>query len=625
MNPMNREDILYEVFNDIPFPFHAVDMGRLSKALLKGEGAAKSSKIEVILPESKNEREIIVACLRGFIGGLHVSGAFIKALADAHPIKKAGKSGVLLRLSDRRRQPSFKELGRRLVWEETGIWPIAYSTIIDQFLNVLNVQRLLIEAKLKNDASSFEAKGFARENAKIISEYPRHLPTRMHYAAASIGAWLGGAVNIQYLSLYATIRQIYHSELNFKYLERIGFDESEKLALDKSGFVAVPASLLTPLMEAQGGGNVFGSISIDEQNLANLPAIPFIQPAGENINKIMPGLVVDKYYRAPFWARRLGSHGIYGADNVLRDHYDDFYKSISPTGLIRCKHYCAPIIEVSSVDELRRHVSNIPVRHVSGVLFRGQRRLYELSRDSVVKKYLFSDSCSFEPSLITSASRNIKYEYDSVHFALKNFVERKIYSGDKHKVSQRLELWRKWSAGAECRLDFAIMALAQHYGVPSHGLDVTASDDVAIWFATNAYEVELSTGLAKYSKMQPSDWPDNPENWPVVLVCQTVTHSTQGSLHDCVELGDFGFEAKRPSLQQARFFLGGHNDHQNRLAETVVCAFRLKPGSYSTNVSFENLFPHPDEDPAYRLMLQFADEHESSWGRFVNRFHSVSK
>ncbi|MNF74486.1 FRG domain protein [compost metagenome] len=122
------------------------------------------------------------------------------------------------------------------------------------------------------------------------------------------------------------------------------------------------------------------------------------------------------------------------------------------------------------------------------------------------------------------------------------------------------------------------MALAQHYGLPSNGLDVTSSDDVAVWFATNTYEVDNSTGLAKYSKMKPSDWPADP---------------------------------------------GGHTDHQNRLAETVVCAFRLKPGTYETKASFDTLFPSPDADPAYHLMLQFADAHKSSWGKFINKFHPI--
>lgn len=620
---MDREEVFYEVFKDVTFPFHSVDLGRLSKALLRASSNAERSHIVVPLPAPKDERVIVAACLRGFISGLQIPNAFTKKLVSGQPIKKTGKGGVLLSYAARERALTIKELKGGLLWEENGFWPIAYSSVISQFINILNLHKTLIDMKLNEDGARLEKKGFARENAKIVSEYPRHLPTRVHYAAASLGAWLGGAINVQYFSLYATNRQIFHSELNRKYLNRIGFSETEQIAMDSSGFIAIHAGLFGALTEAQGEMNVFGSIAINEQNLANPPATIFISPTDKGEERALPGLVIDKYYRAPFWARRLGSHGIYGSANILRDHYKDFYASIDSVGMLRCKHYCAPIIEVSSIDEIRDHIKKIPVRHDSGILFRGQRRLYTLPREIAVKKYLFEDSCSIEPSLITSASRDTTYDYEVVHFALKHFIEKCIYSGEQRKIPKQLELWRQSSIDPSCKLDFAIMALAQHYGLPSNGLDVTSSDDVAVWFATNTYEVDNSTGLAKYSKMKPSDWPTDPELWPVIFICQTVTNSTQGSLHQCHELDDFGFEAKRPSLQQAKFFLGGHTDHQNRLAETVVCAFRLKPGTYETKASFDTLFPSPDADPAYHLMLQFADAYKSSWGKFINKFHHI--
>jgi hypothetical protein len=71
------------------------------------------------------------------------------------------------------------------------------------------------------------------------------------------------------------------------------------------------------------------------------------------------------------------------------------------------------------------------------------------------------------------------------------------------------------------------------------------------------------------------------------------------------------------------FFQGGHSDHQNRLAEAVVCIFRLAPGLYPTHSTFESLFPSPEDDPAYSIMLRFAGSplFGPEWGRFVNRFH----
>lgn len=71
-------------------------------------------------------------------------------------------------------------------------------------------------------------------------------------------------------------------------------------------------------------------------------------------------------------------------------------------------------------------------------------------------------------------------------------------------------------------------------------------------------------------------------------------------------------------------FLRGHSDHQNRLAETVVCIFRLTPNTYSTDCDFNSLFPSPDNDPAYKAMLEFSNlpQYKSSFGKFINRFHN---
>lgn len=430
-------------------------------------------------------------------------------------------------------------------------------------------------------------------------------------------------MNVQYFGYYAAIRQIYHPELNINYARKVGFNDKDAEALTSGGIVVLPASLVIPLLEAQGNYVVFGSIPVDEFNPVNTPNQSFMETKGLKDDRSLPGFVIDKYYRAPFQARVPGDYGFYGIRDVLRDHYDEFYKELAPVSLVRCKHYCAPVVEVSSTDELRAHISRIPERHEEGVFFRGQRRLYLLQRDRMVRSLLFADSCSVEPSLITAASREVGYDYDFVHFGLKHFLEQELL---KRHDAEGIDLWKRWqrvSVAPDCRLDSALLALAQHYGIPSHGLDVTRSDDVALWFATNCYSRD-NRGVACYTKLLAGAWPADREEWPVILACQCVTHSIGQSLHDCEELTEFGFEARRPTAQGARFFQGGHSDHQNRLAETVVCIFRLAPGDYTTESTFESLFPSPADDPAYRVMLKFAASPTFGprCGRFVNRFHS---
>lgn len=81
-----------------------------------------------------------------------------------------------------------------------------------------------------------------------------------------------------------------------------------------------------------------------------------------------------------------------GTKNVLRDHYQEFYEEVTSAEVVRCKHYCVPIVDVASPEELRQHVARLPKRHQQGVVFRGQGKLYTLDRDPHVKEMLFGTS-----------------------------------------------------------------------------------------------------------------------------------------------------------------------------------------------------------------------------------------
>lgn len=622
-----KNDIFFEVFYDLRLPYFAVDLKRLREGLLgcKEDECRSAFGLRIDAPDDK--RSAMISSFRGIIRQIDVPLQMVAVFANSPVLSKNHLGADLLKQSITPGFFKIVEVEDLLIWEEGSLWPLAYTTLLTQLQNILTLQKVALEAQVENTQKDMKEAGLSSEGMNTVSEFPRQLPTHLHYAFGSLGAWIGGAINVQYFAYYAAIRQIFHSSLNVQYAIRIGFHEEFAHKLDRGGIISLPASLLGPLLDAQGTAFVFGSIGIDEVNVINPPAKSFFETRAfgmkdraENERPHLPGFVSDKFYRATFTARKEGEYGFYGTTDVFRDHYENFYRDIFSVGRVRCKHYCVPIVEASSKEEIAAIVHGIPERSDEGVFFRGQSQLYTIDRPLSVKRMLFGNSCSVEPSLVTSAARNLGYDYDFVHFALRYFLEEKVLVRDELMNGDLYQRWRELSVSPVCQLDYAILALAQHYGLPSHGLDVTGDLDVAVWFATNRF-ARSEGGIAGYSKLVPKDWTDNPEKWPVVLACQMVTHSIGQSLHDCHELAAFGFEAMRPNAQSASFFLGGHSDHQNRLAEALVCVIRLKPGFYHTEVDFDSLFPAPEDDPAYKAMLEFANAYPDLAGDHVNRFH----
>lgn len=614
---VDKSEIFFKVFSEIPFPFLAINISELLKGLKKNTSPHSYLSIEIL---KNNKRNF------AFINSL---SAILKKITPNDDIINLLKKSPLVQFSliDLSNLPNliFSKSGSRrifvtdkLYWDEDSYWPLAYGTFLQQILNIIKLFESLLNQTVTNSKIS---------NPIISAEYPRNMPTEIQYAAASLGSWLGGAANFQYFSLYATKYQIKNSNKNLEYLKYAGYNEHESQEFDLSGMVGVPASLASPLIETQGNHNIFGSISIDEYNLSN-PPNGGLQPINKEklLESKLTGFIVDKYYRTVFFAKKLESQGLYGSMNVLRDHYTDFYNSVNTKCLMRCKHYCVPIIEVNTTEEIYEIVSRIPKRGKGGLFYRGQTSFYPLKRTETVKKLLYNESNSFEPSLVTSSSRD-NFDYDNLHFALKHYLgENMILNSRKFEeenFSSKVIKWQNLIEDPTCKFDYAIMALAQHYGLPSHGLDVTTSIDVALWFATNKYKLNPD-GISSYVKLDYSSWPTDEANFPTVFVCQTVLNTSIPSLQDCQELNELGIIAERPIRQNAKFFLGGHSDHQNRLAESVVCALRLCPNNYETKVDFNYLFPKFEEDYAYKIMSDFSNNeiYSSIVKKKINKFHN---
>ena len=612
------QDTFRRVFAAVRMPYLAVDVDKVAEALRQG-GPQIDTHVSIPLIGVEKRREGLVGAWRGLIREMDPPDWVVAAILGTPALRDAGDE---LRRSARapdNEVPHFL-LGQTPVsfeCAEETMWPAAYSTLLLQLSAIIATQAARMRAIIGKRSEGMEEAGYAAENMSMVDQTTRNQPTDLHFAFASLGAWMGGAANVQYFAAYSIAPQLRSKDYALQCARKVGYSASEARDLKDGGIVAVPVEVAYPLVQAQGDSLVFGSIPVNEISLAN-PPIPV--DAGHSGREGYDGFLIDKHYRGVFLARSLGSVGLYGGKNVQRDHFGDFYSNRKADDLLRCRQFSVPVYEIGSLDEARAAVAQIPIRdEANGILFRGQTSLYMLERPLKVKRVLFANSCSIEPSLPTSASRH-GYDYDPAHFALRFFLEHYVIP-DLMGSADWKDAWRAAITDPQLTIDYAMMALAQHYGLPSHGLDVTTDLDVAAWFATQRYG--SSGGVASYAPLDARAWPRQRRKWPTIFVFQNVSWSLNASLQDCRELEAFGLRALRPERQRARFFLGGHSEHRNRLAETVVCAFRLKPGRYEMSCDFDHLFPTPEEDPAYAAMLRFA-EHDFSGDLkpFVNRFHA---
>jgi hypothetical protein len=182
---------------------------------------------------------------------------------------------------------------------------------------------------------------------------------------------------------------------------------------------------------------------------------------------------------------------------------------------------------------------------------------------------LYGNVDAIEPSLLPSASRDgISIdEYMSAWFALL----------DIHLDEYKKNLGRGMSAAAYHELDLDMSAfrinynfrlwafgLAQHYGLPSTGLDLTPEIDVALFFALHDFTMN-DQGKATISRIEAS-------KSPVIFLMGVFKQDV---------ISDSGMGLKelatpRAQAQNANFFWTGWGGSPNRAAERIIAILDLE-------------------------------------------------
>jgi hypothetical protein len=226
--------------------------------------------------------------------------------------------------------------------------------------------------------------------------------------------------------------------------------------------------------------------------------------------------------------------------------------------------------------------------------WRGQAKEFYLTRSDDDLERLFGDTSVREPSLIPSASR-AKLQFSEVFPAWSAIID--LY----------LTLWTRMLGAripsvitdiarfrASYRYRLWAFATAQHYGLPSVGLDVTTDLWTAVLFALHEFRYDADSGTTVASR--------------AAADAEPVLYAMAGFAHDLFDdatLSPDFLQCERPKAQTAHFFGTGWGAASNKAAERIFVALRLmNHHAWTLPKRIEDLFPSRDEDPFVAFLLE---------------------
>ncbi|BCK75642.1 hypothetical protein AA0242T_1631 [Acetobacter aceti NRIC 0242] len=306
-----------------------------------------------------------------------------------------------------------------------------------------------------------------------------------------------------------------------------------------------------------------------------------------------PGFVDGIYGNCWSWTPAHGA-AVYGrTDDLPIGPLDRLANGV----FLRVPYRRVPVIEVGSIEEVRAIASSVKSGdpNVRGV-WRGQSSHYTTekagrTKDELLRLYGAEDVD--EPSLLPSAARTGLYFPDSFS-AWSALLDLYVHERAREHSNQRELLnfvnsyrYRMWG-----------FATAQHYGLPSVGLDVTHEIDVALFFALHTFETNIE-GIITATRAAPSDAP----------IIYGLGGFSDHELFEDEKLAPKRLLCTRPRAQSAMFFSTGWGHAPNNAAQRIYVALKLV-GHETWKFDFEpsHYFPRSQDDEFLRFLLERKSE-----------------
>lgn len=279
---------------------------------------------------------------------------------------------------------------------------------------------------------------------------------------------------------------------------------------------------------------------------------------------------------------------VYGkTDNFVPSPIDHLAKG----RFLRVPFRRIPVIEIRSIEALQSFAERIISGDESNrLMWRGQTNQHFLKRSPDDLMRLYGSLSIQEPSMIPSAARH-GLEFSHVFPAwaaildvyLSERVERSDPLGRELENFRRSYNYRLWA-----------FATAQHYGLPSVGLDVTPDLRTAVMFALHKFETDKRTGATTFRRI-------DRDSDPIVYAMG----GFEGDLFDDEAIGPTWLQCARPKAQHAFFFGTGWGAASNKAAERVFVALRLlEHTTWRLPKSISELFPGTKADSLLAFLLR---------------------
>lgn len=305
----------------------------------------------------------------------------------------------------------------------------------------------------------------------------------------------------------------------------------------------------------------------------------------------------DKYYGRFFTGEFLNKVDCVYGDSRTNYYYHGAKISLPIINEFRVPYRRIPVYKATDIGEIKEAVKSIELANPDyKILLRGQNEVYTIERTDGEREYLYGNAEVVEPSFMPSLTRK-ELDEGTLTSMWHNFADILLC-----RLSEKGVNVPDYIRSTEAFNLFAL-GIAQHYGLPSIGLDLTDDIFTAMWFAiyraTYRPDTRVKADLIA---------PDHKNANIFVFRCPRLTIFSYDGLW--VNIGD-----ERPRRQRAYFNYCGWGLAQNQLALNLAAVFSVDASfaRYMPEDFTNHLFPSIDEDAVLREALDIRAQFKGSY------------